>query len=331
MKLLSMAKFLLPAFFSLLICLDVAAQQPAAEKDTAIIDSAAILKDLMNLLDSADEATSYALITASMGNRLFSLRNNQLNTRQATTATIVYNPAAGYFHKSGFSLSAGVYLLNDAGNGCGITQYSITPAFDLPGNDKFSLGVSYTRYFVKDKFSPYASPVQDDLYASCSYNKPWIQPGIALGYSMGEYMQANSKDTVINNIRRVFYDSVTFKLKAFFIMLSASHRFTWYNIFTRKDGFELTPSLLLNCGSSTTNITHKTNAQNLLNLLARRGKLRRQLSNKFQAESLGMNINCNYAIGNFSFNPQVYFDYYLPSTTEQKFTQVFTLSLGYSF
>ena len=253
-----MQKFFFPALLSLFIYSNVSAQQPGADKEPQLKDSAAILQDLMNLLDSTDEPTSYTLVTVSIGNRLFSLHNNQLNANQSTSTTIVYNPSAGYFHKSGFSLSAGAYLLNDAVKGFGATQYSITPAYDMAGSDKFSLGVSYTRYFVKDEYSAYSSPIQNDFYASFSYKKTWIEPGIALGYSTGEYKQSIIKDTTINNIHRVLYDSASFRINAFSMMLSASHRFDWYSVFKKDDGFEIAPSLLLNFGSSTTNITHNT-------------------------------------------------------------------------
>ena len=328
-----MQNFLLPALLSLFVSLNVSAQKPAEEKEKALKDSAAIMQDLLNLLDSTDEPSSYGLITAGIGNRLFSLHNNKLNAQQSTTTTIVYNPSIGYFHKSGFSLSGGAYLLNDAEKGFGITQYSLTPAFDLQGSDKFSFGVSYTRYFVKDEFSVYSSPIQNDFYTSFSYKKPWIEPGIALGYSTGQYKQSIIKDTTINNIHRVFYDSATYTIKSFSAMLSAGHRFDWQDVFKKADGFEMIPSLLLNFGSSTTpNPTHKTNfPPYLLKLLTKKSKLRRQLSNNFQAESLGLNIDCSYTVGNLSINPQMYFDYYLPSSTDQKFTQVFTLSVGYSF
>ena len=324
-----MQKNFLTALLSLFIYFNVSAQQP--EKEPGLKDSAAILQDLMNLLDSTDAPASYVSITTSIGNRLFSLHNNQLNAKQSTTATIVYNPSIGYFHKSGLSLSAGAYLLNDEVKGFGASQYSVTPAFDMAGSDQFSLGLSYTRYFVKDKYSAYSSPIQNDFYASFSYNKPWIEPGIALGYSTGEYKQSIIKDTSINNIRRILYDSASFRISAFSLMLSASHRFDWNNVLKKEDGFAIAPSILLNFGSSTTNITHNTNAPNLLKLLTRKGKVRRQFNNKFQAESVGLNIDFNYVAGNFSVNPQLYLDYYLPSTTEQRFTQVFTLSLGYSF
>ncbi len=326
-----MKKFILPAFFSLFICSTVSAQQPAADKEQVLKDSAAILLDLMNLIDSTSGKTSYVFVSANVGNRLFSLHNNQLNAKQSTSSTLVYNPSAGYFHKSGFSFSAGAYLLNDAVKGFGVTQYSITPAFDLTGSDNFSFGASYTRNFVKDEFSSYSSPIQNDFYTSFAYKKPWIEPGISFGYSTGEYKQSIIKDTTINNIRRVIYDTATSKLTSFSMMLSASHSFDWYGLLKKGDGFDIAPALLLNFGSSNTNISHNTNAPNLLRLLTKKGKLRRQQTNKFQAESLGLNIDCNYTIGNFSLNPQLYLDYYLPSTTEQKFTQVFTLSVGYSF
>ncbi len=37
------------------------------------------------------------------------------------------------------------------------------------------------------------------------------------------------------------------------------------------------------------------------------------------------------SIGNFSFAPQLYLDYYLPKTDEKRFTQVFTFTFGYNF
>ncbi len=313
----------------LFISLAATSQQPAVQLTAK--DSADILGELASLLDSADEPTSYILIQASIGNRLFSLHNNQLNAKQSSTNTIVYTPSVGYFHKSGFNLSGGAYLLSDPAKGFGANQFSITPAYDMPTNDRYSIGVSYTRYFVKDKFSPYSSPVQNDWYASFVYKKPWLGPGIAVGYSTGEYRQSVFKDSTINGRRRILYDSTTNNIRAFSMMLSESHTFDWYDVFKKDDLLEVTPSVILNVGSSNTAIAHNTNAVNLLRFLTRRGKLKRQQNTSFQAESVGLNIDCSYTTGNFSFNPQLYFDYYLPATSEKRFTQVFTLSLGYAF
>ncbi len=325
-----MQKILFLAFVSCCFSLKVHAQVNPEEK-TVILDSAALLADLMNLMDSANKPYSYTIISVAAGNRLFSLNNNRLNAKQETSNTMVYNPSVGYYHKSGLSLSAGASLLKNVQNGFGVNQYSITPAYDLIGDSSFNVGISYTHNFVKDKFSSYSSPIQDDWYAAVSYKKTWLEPGIAFGYSTGEYKQLKTKDTVINNIKRTYYDSATFALKSFSLMLSASHNFGWEQVFSKKDEISFTPSVMLNMGSSTTNITHKTNAQALINFLNKRGKLPRLLSNSFQAESLGLNLDATYTINNFSIEPQLYFDYYLPKSDSNKFSQIFTVTVSYTF
>jgi hypothetical protein len=88
---------------------------------------------------------------------------------------------------------------------------------------------------------------------------------------------------------------------------------------------------MLNLGNATTNITHKSNAINLLNFLNKKGKLPKLQSTAFQAESIGLNLNAIYSTGNFSVTPQLYLDYYLHSTTESNFSEIFMITLGYSF
>ncbi len=325
-----MVKFIVFILFStfcsatLLAQADIKAQLSAA-------DSAQLIAALSSMLDSVDKPTSYATVSMAIGNRLFSERNNTVNAKQGTNTTTVLTPGIGYYHKSGFNVNALAYLLNDASKGFTAPQYSITAAFDLPENENFSTGLSYTKYFVKDKFSAYASPIQNDLYGYFNYKKYWLEPGIAIGYSTGEYKQLITKDTVINNRRRFLYDSITNNLKAFSVLLSVSHNFEWYKVFTKNDAIQCTPSLMLNVGSSNTAITHNSNATFLLNLLNKKGKLRRSQNTPFQAESIGLNIDVNYLIGKFSFQPQLYLDYYLPNTDTERFSQVFTFNVGYSF
>jgi hypothetical protein len=57
--------------------------------------------------------------------------------------------------------------------------------------------------------------------------KSWIQPAIAFGYSEGIYKQLYLKDSTIGVSRRRLYDSATFNLKSFSMLLSASHHFEW--------------------------------------------------------------------------------------------------------
>ena len=294
-------------------------------------DSTAVLKELMALLDSAKTPVSYFSIEAGVGNRVFSIHNNRLNARQSSISTLVYTPSVGYFHKSGLSISAGAYLLNEKKNGFGAAQYSLMPAYNLLNNDAVGFSFSYTHLFVKDYFSPYASPIQNDFYTALSYKKTWIEPGIAAGYSTGIYKQSVIKDSSVGMIRRRLYDSATFNLQSYSMMLSASHDFEWEHIFGSNDGFLFTPSVILNFGSYNINVTHKTNAPNFVNNLIKRGRLPKLITSNFRAESAGINLNCIYSIGNFSFSPQLYLDYYLQETDSDKFTQSFNFSAGYIF
>ncbi len=291
-------------------------------------DSLQMMQDLMNLLDSAARPTSYAFVNIGIGNRLFSLSNNSLNAKQSTTNTVIYSPSVGYFHKSGLSISAGANLLSD-GNGFGASQYFLTPAFYLAGNKFFDMGISYTHFFVKDKYSSFSSPVQNDFFASFKYKKTWLQPGISFGYSTGEYKEALHRDTIINGTLRRRYDSITYKLNAFSMIASVGHKFLWFGVLDKLDGVAFTPTLMANAGSGKTTITHKSNVA-LINYFIRKGKLPKLQTDKFEMQSVGLNLDLNYTIGNFTFEPQLYLDYYLPITDSKRFTQVFVFNIGYA-
>ena len=301
--------------------------EPASE--FTLKDSIALMQELMNLLDSVEKPRSYALVNIGIGNKLFSVRNNALNAKQNVSGTMIYSPMLAYYHKTGLSISAAANLLND-GKSFGVNQYSITPAFDLSNNKNIGLGISYTHYFVADKYSPFSSPVQDDFFASFVYKKTWLRPGISLGYSTGEYNEAFYKDTVINGVTRHRYDSVTYKLNAFSLMATASHEFSWYGLLNNRDGLAFTPTVIANAGSGNTNIFHNTNAA-LLIFLLRKGKLPKLQTSKFEMQSLGLNIDINYTIGKLILNPQLYMDYYLPATDDERFSQLFTFNMAYIF
>lgn len=293
-------------------------------------DSLEILNQLRSLLDPSDQGQSYLFANIGIGNRLFSMKNAALNAKQSTTNVIIYSPSLGYFHKTGLGLTAGASLLKEV-DGFGANQFSLSPSFDLTGNKNIAFGISYTHYFVKNKFSLYASPVQNDLYTSLRYKKSWLQPGIAIGYSTGEYKEAKFKDTVIAGIRRRFYDSATYKLTAFSLMFSAGHQFTWYNVLNKLDGVSFTPTLIANAGSGKTTISHKTNAIALFNFLNKRGRIPKLQTDQFEMQSMGLNLDLAYNVGNFTFEPQWYLDFYLPATDSQRWSQVFTFNVGYTF
>jgi len=222
-------------------------------------------------------------------------------------------------------------LLNDKTKGFGASQFSLMPGYDLLNNNRWAFSISYTHYFIKDYFSIYSSPVQNDFYTSLSYKKSWIKPGIAAGYSTGKYKQVFVRDSILGTIRRRLYDSATFNLRSFSTIFSAGHDFDWQNVFTRDDGLIFTSSFVLNFGSYNIGIIHKTNAPHLLDRLINRGRFPKIIASNFRAESVGMNMNLNYSIGSFSFSPRLYLDYYLPESDSDKFTQSFNFSVGYIF
>jgi len=282
-------------------------------------------------LDSSDSPSSNAFVNLGIGNRLYSIKNNALNAYQSSNK-LIYSPSVGYTHKSGLGLTTGANLLNE-GNGIAVSQYSVSPSFGLVGNENIDFSISYTHYFVKNKFSPFSSPIQNDFYTSFSYLKSWFQPGVAVGFSNGEYKDARYKDTVIAGINRSFYDSVTYKLNAFSLMFTLGHQFLWYEVLDQADGLALTPTLMVNAGSGKTAISHNTNAINLFRILNKRGKITRLQEFDFAVQSIGLNIDMRYMIGKFYLQPQLYFDYYLPAldADSKRFSQLFTFNLGYTF
>jgi hypothetical protein len=300
-------------------------------QDSAIatIDTAAILKDLQSLL--AMEPVSYVNIELSAGNRLFSQRNNRLNARQQDQNLLVFSPNVSYHHKSGLSANAGFNMVQESGNTYPIAQYNAGLSYTYSRHKYFGASISYDHYFVKDIFSAYSSPVQNDWYLSADYSKWRVTPSLAIGYATGKYGIERIKDTIINGIRRRLYDSATNHIKTFSMIIAASHEWSWEAVLSKEDALSFSPAVMLNIGSSNTTITRKTNAQQLLNLISRRRPLPKFEQTAFRAESVGLNLDLTYDIGNFYLNPQYYMDYYLPATTENRFTGLFSFTLGYSF
>ncbi|MFT3680954.1 MAG: hypothetical protein QM791_11820 [Ferruginibacter sp.] len=300
-------------------------------QDSSIIsktDSLA-LTELMNMLDSGNTSFSYASINTGVGNRLFSVKNNALNSKQASVNTIVYSAGAGYFHKSGFSISAGLNMLNDISKGFELNQYSVTPAFDLLNNKSIGFGVSYSHYFIADKYSQYSSPVQNDWYAYLYYKNKILQPGISAGYSSGTFRDITKFTLPLTG--REFTDTGTYNIRSFSLTGSLSQVFDWYDVFSKEDGLSFTPTLQINFSSDSTETVSHTIGQNLLRNVKRLKRIRRPgTKNDFAVQSAGLSLDVNYSVGKFSFEPQVYLDYYFPKTDEKKFSQYYSLTVTYT-
>jgi hypothetical protein len=286
-------------------------------------DSTAILQDLMDILGDAKSAGSFISVNLGIGNRIFNVKNNVLNSKLTPVNTIIFSPSLTYHHKSGLYVAGTVNLLNDSKHGFGVNEYSAAAGYELPENTKVDFTIAYTHTFVSDIFSSYASPVHNDLYAAYLYKKTWLRPGLALDFSGGEYGEVKRV--------RLLYDSINSKLTSFTLVPAVSHEFEWDEIFSKSDGITLTPSLLLNLGKSRQVLHHTTNAPNLLSFLNKKGRLPKLENTKFQPESLGFSLNTSYGTGKFSVEPEMYIDYYLPKTTDNRWTDYFTVTFRYSF
>ncbi len=318
-----------------------AQQKPTADSGKAMIDSAQAIMDsiLSSLKDDglfADNKNfSYAQVGIGAGNNLFSVHNNALNAKQGSS-TVVFTPSAAYYHKSGFSLSAIGYLLKEK-KMFGLNQYSVTPAYETIGSKNIDLLVSYTHYFVKNEYSNYSSPVQNDFYGSVIYKKPFLQPGFAIGYSFGEFKDVRRLDTTVLGTERHYYDSASSKISTVSMILSAQHEFDWDAVFAKNDAITFIPSLMLNIGSDNNTTNHNTNVglgtaigKRLNKLLTKRAA--RLQTTPFQVESMGLDLGAQYSIGIFTAEPHVYLDYYIPSDNgaNNKFTQVYTINFYFS-
>ena len=327
--------FFLVFFCALIVSKSFAQVKP--DINLSVKDSIELEAQLKQLLGKEEKSVSYFYASVGLGNRLYSVKNKALNANQGNAAVTLYSPSISYFNKTGFGISAGANLLNDTKQ-FGVNQYSVSPSFDLVGNKNISLGISFTHYFVKDKYSTFSSSVQNDLFTSFDYKKSWLQPGIALGFSSGEYGEAKNKDSIIGGVMRHFYDTLNYTSNSFYTMLSVQHQFDWYSIFNKSDELSFTPSLILNAGSGSATTTHLTNVpppgpggDEVFRALNRKGRAPRVQSSKFQMQSIGLNLDLSYSIGNFNIEPQLYLDYYVRSTNTKKTTAIFMLNLGYTF
>src|ERR1044072_5774516 len=93
---------------------------------TAVLDS--LLKDFDSYLDSMVGRKSFFTVNMGIGTGFFSF-NDKNSVMLNTQKKLIFSPSAGYFHKSGFGISATAFAL--ANNGLSIYQYAFSPSYDL--------------------------------------------------------------------------------------------------------------------------------------------------------------------------------------------------------
>ncbi len=318
-------------FTAVVLCDSVYAQD--SKEDKRILDSLIKNDEFLQLLNSLSTDKSYFTIGVGISNRLASVNNNSINAQQGNSKTIIA-PGVSYVHKSGFGVSAAGYLLTNAENG-GLHRISLTPFYQHSLNKKFSFGLSYTRFFKDDKYNAVESPIQNDFYGNARYKKGFVEPALAVGYSTGEYKEI---DQITINLprqgRTTFSDTAITSIKSVSLSGSAEHRFLLHSNISKQTAIIFTPSISLNAGNNAFDIVHKNNFPGSVRGRGRRRLFRNQDASgttAFEFQSTGINLYLDYSIHKFSIQPQVYLDYYLPSTSEKRFTQLFNVNVEYSF
>ena len=229
-------------------------------QDKKILDSLRRNDYLLKIIESMYKPTSYLQVEIGAGNKLFGVRNNSLNALQ-TDNKLIFTPSAGYYHKSGIGINATAYLLH-AQNKTGVYQYSVTPSFDYLTGKTFGATISYTHYFIHEKYDPSASPIQHDIYAGIILKKGWVKPGLGVNFSMGNFYEVVNIDTTIRKqnqtVRIKYVDTIKAELKSMGFTGKVEHTFKYYNIFSGKDAFNFTTQLLLNVDYNTYKVNHNS-------------------------------------------------------------------------
>ncbi len=331
-----MYKFLVLLFFLIAASYAYGQTDPLTKEERRLLDSMFNNDEFIKLMMVKDK--NYFDLNIGIGNGVFSLKNNVLNAGQAQTDKIYYRPTVGYFHKSGVALALNGFLATDNGK-LKMYQYAISPSYSY-SNKNFAAGISYTRFIEGSAASFDVSPFTDDFYARFVYSKTWVEPGIALGYSFGKQVEYyDSSFWFIPQLPaqpRVVHirDTITTKINVLSLSLSASHKWDFYELLHKKDAIYLQPVLILNAGSQKWNTTHSNRLFNNFPRLANYIKRRYgdgSASDNFKLQSFAFLAEVTYFFGKFYLQPQLYLDYYLPTTTEKRLTSLFSVTAGISF
>lgn len=332
-----MLKYLL-LFSFLFIGLFVTGQTDSLTKEEKrMLDSMFKNDEFIKLMMKKDK--NYLDVSIGIGNGSFSEHNNAANAT-GINKQLIYTPAVNYRLKNGLSFGIAAYITGDSSNKPEIYQTGLTAGYDYYGKTIYA-GGNYTRYLSNQNKYNSKSLYQNDLYAYIKLAKGILQPGITLGYVTGKYKETsfvtfkrlihlpnpppNGRDTIIIITGQ---DSTDNKTSYFSAAATVGHDFAFYNVFSKKDELDFIPTLILNMGSDKLTQTHTNKVFDRPALSSRK---KSDFSNKFQVQSIAASFDLTYMVKKFFIQPIVYFDYYLPETTENRFSAIFSLTAGFSF
>ncbi len=301
-----------------------------SKEEKAVLDSMMENDVFLQFLNEKDK-NSFD-ISLSIGNGAFSA-NNQAANATGLTNQLIYTPGIMYRLKNGLSFGAAGYVTEDGNEKVNLYQIGVSAGYAYQ-NKKVNTGISYTRFLTnKNKYNN-RSVYQNDFYGYIGKSSGLLQPRLSFGYSNGNYKEVSYTsfiltrplrgDTLISGL-----DSTSNKTSYFSVSASVEHNFTFYKLFSKKDGLDFTPALIINAGSDKFTQTHTNKIYDRFRRLNAVKKV--EVNNSFQLQSVAASFDAVYTIGHFFFQPTLYLDYYLPQTTSQRFTTIFSISSGFTF
>ncbi len=331
-----MCKYLILVCLLFIATVAMAQTDSLSKEDKRLLDSMFKNDEFIKLMK---KDKNYLDVSIGIGNGEFSASNNAANAT-GVDKQLIYTPAITYRLKNGLSFGISPFITGDSSGNPEIYQTALTAGYDYYGKTIYA-GGSYTRYLSNQNRYNSKSLYQNDLSAYIKLAKGILQPGINVGYVQGKYKELTyiTRDTLIHLpnpppngrdtlIRRILKDSTDNKTSYFTVSATVSHDFTFYNVFSKKDELDFIPTLILNMGSDKLTQTH---TNKIFNRPAFSSRKKSDYSNKFQIQSVAASLDFTFMIKKFFIQPVVYFDYYLPETTENRFSTIFSVTTGFSF
>jgi hypothetical protein len=301
-----------------------------SKSDKALLDSMMANDEFLKLLKEGEKNTLD--ISIGVGNGSFSAHNNAANATGLVNQ-LIFTPSVMYNTKSGFGIGVTGFVTDDSSGKLNLYQTGLNVAYNYYGK-KVLTGISYTRYLSdKNKYNTKAL-YQNDIYGYVKKAKGIIQPGLALGYANGNYKETSYTSFILKRLVRPDtlisgFDSTDNKVSYFSASVSAEHNFSFYKLFSKEDGLEFTPALIINCGSDKNVQTHTNKIFDRVKRLNAVKKV--EANNKFQLQSVAASFDFTYSVGKFFLQPSLYLDYYLPETSGQRLSTIFSVNAGFSF
>lgn len=225
--------------------------------------------------------------------------------------TLTQSPILTLTHKSGLYASyAPMFVVG--GIKPGLYMQALSTGISQYDKPDYSYDISYSHYFFSSQTSVPYSPLNNEVYASFTYKKPWLNPEFSAGVGFG----TNTEESPAKNVSDIG------------ISAGVSHSFNWDQ---GNVSFSAIPDISLNAGTndyfsflkSTKYIGRSISASKLIKkgkaaLAAKKRKLSAgsttttstSQSNTFDLTNIALGFESSVETGAFTIRPE--FNLYLP-------------------